>query len=900
MLRALRLALFASAAMAVASAQDGTPPPQPADPAAPAAAAPADPVPAPPPPAVPADPMAERVILPANAAPTLYKLEIAPDLDALTFAGKAEVTVEVREQTDRLVLNGKDLAVASAALDGTPVAKVETDAKLERVTFVAAAPLAPGTHTLTVDYTGRIYEASSGLFVTPYSEGGREKRILMSQFEAGYARRLAPMWDEPAIKAVFELALVVPEGQQALSNTPAAETRHLPGGLKRVAFAPTPKMSSYLLFVGAGEMERITAKAEGVEIGVVTRRGDIRRGSYALDASGPILSYYNDYFGTPFPLPKLDQIAAPGSGGFGAMENWGAIFYFENALLADPALTTEADRQRIYGTIAHEMAHQWFGDLVTMSWWDDLWLNEGFASWMEKKATDHLHPEWQPWLQALKSQQEAMELDGRGSTHAVVQPIRSSEEAETAFDDITYDKGEAVIRMLEAYLGEDAFREGVRAYMKQHAYASTVTEDLWRALQAASDTPVVDIARDFIGQPGIPLVTVGETSCKDGRTQATLRQDRFAVDDSAQIAQRWRVPVVATVLDGTEPAKTVLDGTTVISVAGCGPLKINAGNTGYFRTLYDPADFAALKAYFTRLPAADQLGLLHDTWALASAAYQPMADYLGLTASVSSQADPLVWLQLATTFSTIADLYRGEQGAEAFSAYARARLKPQLERIGWEAGKDEAPNVGVLRAALIETLAKLGDGDTIAETEARFAAFVRDPASLPGGIRRAVTRAIAMHADAAMWATLAKLAATAPSPLEQRFYLEALTWVEDDALAQKSLDLAIAAGTPKQYGPRMIGEIAKHHPDLAWRFVQANMPAISDRLDALSRAGFIPEIAGRSSDGTRAEELKSFFRQTLPDEPDAEMRRAVDKILSNSDVRTNRLPEINDWLGRTQ
>ncbi|MCC6920178.1 MAG: M1 family metallopeptidase [Alphaproteobacteria bacterium] len=894
MRRSLRAALLATTLTAPAFAQDPAPAPTPVP------GAPADPVPAPPAPAVPADPAAERVVLPTNAAPSHYKLEITPDVAALTFAGKAEITVEVTEATDRLVLNAKDLTVASATLDGTPAAKVETDDRLERVTFTAAAPLTPGTHTLAVAYTGRISEASSGLFVTPYTEGGRERRMLMSQFESGYARSLAPMWDEPAIKTVFELALVVPEGEQAISNTPAAGTTRLPGGLKRVAFAPTPKMSSYLLFLGAGDLERITAKTEGVEIGVVTRRGDIRRGGYALDASGPILSYYNDYFATPFPLPKLDQIAAPGAGGFGAMENWGAIFYFENALLVDPSLTTEADRQRIYGTIAHEMAHQWFGDLVTMSWWDDLWLNEGFASWMEKKATDHLHPEWHPWLQALRSQQEAMELDGRGSTHAVVQPIRSSDEAETAFDDITYDKGEAVIRMLEAYLGEDAFREGVRAYMKDHAYGNTVTEDLWRALQAASDTPVVDVARDFIRQPGIPLVTVGPTSCKDGRTLATLRQDRFAVDDSAQIAQHWRVPVVATVLDGTEPTKLVLDGTAVISVAGCGPLKVNTGNAGYFRTLYDPADFAALKAYFTRLPEGDQLGLLHDTWALASAAYQPMADYLGLTAAVSSDADPLVWLQLATTFGTIADLYRGQEGAETFSAWARARLKPQLERIGWEAGKDEAPNAGVLRAALIETLAKLGDGDTIAETQARFAAFERNPAALPGGIRRAVTRAVAMHADAAMWEKLAKRAAAAPSPLEQRFYLEALTWVEDDTLAQKSLELALVPATPRQYGPRMIDEIAKRHPDLAWRFVQANLPAIADRLDALSRAGFIPEIAGRSADGARAEELKSFFKQTLPDAPDAEMRRAVDKILSNSDVRTNRLPEINDWLGRTQ
>lgn len=879
MKRVLRSALMASALVLPALAQD--------------AAAPAAPQPSP-------APAVQREILPEGVVPSLYRLEIAPDTDKLTFAGKAEIEIDVAKATDRLVLNAVDLTVDTATLDDMPTAAIEYDATLERVTFVFPSAIQPGKHVLHVAYAGKIYETSSGLFVTPYTEGGKTKRMLSSQFEAGYARSLAPMWDEPAVKAVFELTLVVPSGETAFSNMPVRQTTWVAGGKKRVSFEPTPKMSSYLLFAGAGDVERITKKTGTVETGVITRRGDIQRGRYALDISGPILEYYNDYFGTPYPLSKLDHIAAPGSGGFGAMENWGAIFYFETSLLVDPALTTESDRQRIFGTVAHEMAHQWFGDLVTMSWWDDLWLNEGFASWMEKKASEHINPTWDIWLQALKSQQDAMQLDARASTHPVVQKLRNVAEAETAFDDITYDKGEAVIRMIEAYLGEDAFRDGVRAYMRKHAYANTVTEDLWTELQATSQTPVLDIARDFTTQPGIPLVLVGKSGCRDGRTYATLRQDRFAVDGSAQDVLHWRVPVVATAISGGEPSRLVLDGEAEISVPGCGPLKINAGNTGYFRTLYEPDDFAALKAWFARLPKADQLGLLHDTWALSSAAYQPMADYLGLTAGVATDADPLVWLQLANTFSTIADLYRGAEGADQFAAFARGRLAPQLKRIGWDAGRDEPPNVGVLRAALIETLAKLGDPQVVAETGRRFAASESGKAPLPGGIRRAVTRAVAMHADETMWDKLAERASSASSPLEQRFYLDALTYVLDDALAEKSLELAVAEGTPKQYGPRMIQEVAKRHPDRAWTFVKTHMGAIDERLDALGRSGFVPEVAGTSADPARADDLKAFFKQTLPNAPDAQMNRAVDKILSNSDIRTKRLPEINDWLSRTQ
>jgi aminopeptidase N len=840
---------------------------------------------------------AERETLPDTAVPLHYRLEVTPDVGAMTFEGAADVTVEVRAATDRIVVNAKDLTIASATLDGAAAA-VEYDAKAERVSFVMPAPIAAGEHRLEIAYRGKIYETSSGLFVTPYADGGAKKVILATQFEPGYARQLAPLWDEPAIKTVFEVAMVAPAGQEAVSNTPIAGSEAV-AGKTRVRFAPTPKMSSYLLFLGMGEFDRITTQEGPTEISVITRKGDAKRGQFALDVSGPILSYFNDYFGTAYPLPKLDQFAVPGAGGFGAMENWGAIFYFETALLVDPALTTEADRQRIYGTIAHEMAHQWFGDLVTMAWWDDLWLNEGFASWMQKKAADRFHPEWGVWLQAIKSQQSAMKLDARSSTHPVVQPVANVAEAESAFDDITYDKGQAVIRMLEAYLGEDAFRAGVRAYMAKHAYGNTVTEDLWTELQAASDTPVLAIARDFTLQPGVPLIAVDAIACVDGQTRVTLHQDRFGVDESVAQKLNWRVPVVAAVLGGGE-ARAVVEGQAALTLAGCGTVKLNAGATGYFRTLYPADAFAALKTDFAKLASADQLGLLYDTWALASAGLQPVADYLSLSGDVAEAADPVVWLQVANTYSEVADLYRGETGAEAFAAYARGRLKPQLEQIGWEASKDEPPNVGILRDALIETLAKLGDPDVLAAAGERFAAFRKDAASLPGGIRRAVTRAVAMQADAAMWDVLHDLSRGAPSPLEQRFYFDALTFVLDPALAQRTLELAIGDEVPKQFAPRMIQSVAQRHPDLAWAFLQAHYEAIETRIDEMARTSFIPRIAGMSANPKRAEELRDVFQKRLPDAPQAEMERAIGKIRSESDVRVKRLPEINDWLSRVQ
>lgn len=842
----------------------------------------------------------KREVLPEGVTPQSYRIEIAPDLDALTFSGTVEVKFEVTEATRKVVMNARDIEIDDVKLAGVEAAPAVTfDEKLQQVTFAFPEELKPGAHEIAITYRGKIFETSSGLFVTPYADNGVMKKMLTSQFEPGDARRLAPMWDEPSAKAVFQMSFVVPEALGTISNTPVVATEPVDGGKKRVTFAPTPKMSSYLLYVGVGEIERITTMAEGVEIGVVTRKGDIERGRYALEVSGPLLTYFNDYFGQDYPLPKMDHMAAPGAGGFGAMENWGAIFYFETALLVDPNLTTEADKQRIYATIAHEMAHQWFGDLVTMSWWDDLWLNEGFASWMQRKASDEFHPEWKTWLQAIRSQQEAMDLDSLVSTHPVVQTVNTLDDAESAFDAITYQKGQSVITMLEGYLGEDAFRDGVRAYMAKHAYANTVTDDLWSALETASGTPVRDIAHDFTRQPGIPLVVVDSVTCADGATKVTLHQARFAMDESANEKMAWRIPVVAKA-GGAEPARAVVSGIAEMTVPGCGPLKLNAGHTGYFRTLYPAAEFTRLKDGFAGLAEADQLGLLYDSWALGAAGMQPVTDYLSLTAAVKSEADPLVWLQLAQTFAKIGDLYRGQEGEEQFAAYVRGRLKPQLQRIGWDETPTESPNVSILRDSLIETLARFGDEEVLAAAKTRFDAFISSGTALPGGIRRAVTRAVAMQADDATWAQLAELAAKAPTPLEQRFYLDALTFVKNPALAEKTLELSVSDAVPKQFGPRMMQETAKRHPDLAWKFVTTHQDAVNARVDEMSRFRFVPSIARASNNPDRAKDLENFFREKMPDAPTTDMERAMGRIVTDGGVRENRLPEINDWLGRSQ
>ena len=453
-------------------------------------------------------PPPDKVVLPADAFPERYDIKLTPNAQTLTFAGEVEIAISVQKATDRIVLNAADLAIGRASLSGRPeYPKLVLDETQQTATFVFEKPVEPGRYVLSIDYTGKIYQQASGLFALDYDSPQGQRRALFTQFENSDARRFVPSWDEPGRKAVFSLTVIVPQDEMAISNMPIADTTEMSGQQMAIRFDNSPKMSSYLLFFALGDFERISQKVGDTEVGVVVRRGETFKAEFALDATVKLLGYYNDYFDTPYPLPKLDLVAAPGqSQQFGAMENWGAIFYFDYVLLLDPQLSTDKDKQNIFITVAHEMAHQWFGNLVTMAWWDDLWLNEGFATWMQNKATDHFHPEWTVWLQTAAYQQYAMDLDARLGTHPVVTPIHDVFQASSAFDDITYYKGMAVVRMLEAYVGEDAFRKGVRAYIEKYAYSNAVTDDLWTEIDKASPLPVSEIARDFTLQAGVPLI----------------------------------------------------------------------------------------------------------------------------------------------------------------------------------------------------------------------------------------------------------------------------------------------------------------------------------------------------------------------------------------------------------
>ena len=841
--------------------------------------------------------------LPRSVRPSHYDVAVTPHAGSMNFDGQVTVTVDVLTPTASITLNAIDLKFSKVSL--VPVTgsatfaapKVAVDANAQTAIFTFAKPIPVGSYRLSMDYTGKIDTQANGLFVIDYDTKAGHKQALYTQFENSDARRFIPSWDEPAYKATFSLTATVPAGQMAVSNMPAAQKTDIGNGLTRVQFQQSPKMSTYLLFFGAGDFDRATTSSDGTEIGVVTQKGVSAQAGFELDSAKAILHEYNDYFGTPYPLPKLDNIASPGSSQFfAAMENWGAIFTFEYAMLLDPSISTQADKEEVFGDAAHEMAHQWFGDLVTMRWWDDLWLNEGFASWMATRTTVKLHPEWHVELDTVAIREAAMNLDAVNTSHPIVQHVETVEQANQAFDAITYSKGESVIRMLENYLGSDVWRDGVRRYIKDHAYGNTVSDDLWKAMETVTDKPVTTIAHDFTLQPGVPLIRVISETCKNGSTTLELTQGQFNKGVANRMMRHWHVPVIAQTVGGA-PASTLVNGRASLVVPGCGPVVVNAGQGGYYRTLYSPESFAGLSANYAKLAPIDQLGLLDDSWALGLAGLEPASSVLDLIKATPKDADPVLWDNIAGVLGGLDHYYRdGDAEQAAFRSFAIAKLEPVFSQVGWEAKAGEAAPVAILRNRLIGTLGSLGDQSVIKEAQRRFAAQATDPSAVPGPLRKTITAVVAYNADAGTWDQLHTRAQTEKTPLVKDTLYSLLASTKDEALAKRALDLALTSEPGATNSSNMISTVARSHPELAFDFAVAHREQMNQLIDSTSRSEYFPRLVSASLDPATIGKMRAFAQAYIAPTSRRGADTAVANIQYRIGVRKDRMPEIDAWL----
>jgi aminopeptidase N len=820
--------------------------------------------------------------LPKNVVPLDYDIALIPDVESHTVNGREIIVLHFRAVTDTIVFNSLNETLSDVRFDGHAVESVKSSDEQQLTTVLLKEPAIRGQHTLSFSYTGKMESVGRGMFSQAYSQPDGTKGLLVStKFEATDARRMFPCWDEPAFRARFRLSVTAPARWVAVSNMPVTQrTTHR--DLATTSFDRSPKMPTYLLELSVGDLAKISAERDGVTLNVWAVRGQEQQGTVALANARQILGDYNSYFGYAFPLPKLDSIAIPG-GFSGAMENWGAITYTDQILLLNSS-STMANEQAVFSTQAHEMAHQWNGDLVTMGWWDDIWLNESFASWRAAKETDERHPEWRWWEKEDASKENAMAADARINSHAIQVHIADELLVVNAFDsEIAYDKGQSLVHMLEAYLGPEVFRDGVRRFMKAHAFSNATTTDLWNALSAASGHDLASVAGSWVGQAGFPLVSVAASCDAEGHRSLNLTQKRFLLRGVDADGALWSIPLrIRSGLLEEVHTQLMSDAALTVAAGSCDePLTLDAGNVGFFRVAYDEPTLKVNTRDFAALPDSDRIALLDDQWALVEADQQQLGSYLHLVAQMGSDLNTRAWTQIVGALNTVHETLRGSPDLAAFDAFACKLLRPTADQLGWESGAQELPDRQELRRTIIAALGTFGDEGVLTGARQRFAAFLADHSAVHPDEQMLILSIVAKHADAATFEQLHTLAKSAKTDTEMRRDYFAMMETEDPALATQAASIAMSGEIPPQAAVLrffMLLTLANDHPKLAWEVVSAHV----DELIA-PQGRYAPTTLARSVpaafwDALPPEELETWLTAHVPAALAANITRAMETV----------------------
>jgi puromycin-sensitive aminopeptidase len=835
--------------------------------------------------------------LPRTAAPRRYTLCLAPDVPAATFDGTAEIELDVLEPIDRLVCNAAELAITDAAVtlaDGSRHgATVTLDEVAERATFSFSEQLAPGTVVLSCSFTGVLNDLLRGFYRSTYvDEAGASHTIATTQMESTDARRAFPCWDEPDRKAVFDVTLVVDPEFNAYSNSSVVGDTIDADGRRRVRFAPTMVMSSYLVALIVGPLVATEPRdVDGVPVRIIHVPGKERLTGYALDVAEHALRFFSAYFDIAYPADKLDLVAVPDFA-FGAMENLGCVTFRETALLVDPESAARAELERVADVIAHEIAHMWFGDLVTMGWWEGIWLNEAFATFMEVLCVDAFRPRWQRWVSFGLEREAALAVDGLHSTRPIEYPVGSPEEADGMFDVLTYQKGGSVLRMLEQYLGATVFRDGVRRYLRQHAYANTVTSDLWDALEAASGEPVRAVADTWILQGGHPLVTL-----RDGR----LHQEPFAYGRSEpgaddNIGSAWQVPVIVRAAGSADETRLLLgeEPADLGELAGDGPAVVNAGGWGVYRTGYGPAQLAELGAHLGRLAPLERANLFSDTWALVLAGHVSVAEFLALGVQLGQDDEPSTFATLAGALS-LCDRVVAERDRPALAAATRSLLGGRAASLGWEPQRGEGERTPSLRALLVSMLGTLGEDEaTRREARARYDAAAGGGAALDPNLESAVLDVVADAGRVADYEAFLGHYRAPKTPQEEQRYLRALCDFPDADLAERTFSLALSE-VRTQDAPYVILDLLAARPNGpdAWERLKASWDDVMARFPINSHSRMLSGIRVLCRDEALADDVARF----VAEHPLRSGQRSVEQSLERLRINTAFGTRERDGLG---
>ena len=782
--------------------------------------------------------------LPRTIVPSRYELRLQPDLDDASFTGSEVVSVTVVEPVREVVLNAIELEIHEAAMvDASgvshPAAAISYDEEKERATFSFGDELQPGEWHLHTSFSGILNDKLRGFYRSTYKDAdGKEKTIATTQFEATDARRAFPCWDEPDLKATFKVFLAVDEELVAVSN--ASEVSAAPAGDGKVVheFAETMKMSTYLVAFIVGDLE-VSGPVDtaGVPLRVLHTPGKTHLAEFALEAGAFALDYLATYYDIPYPGDKLDMIAVPDFA-WGAMENLGAVTYRETALLVDKKRGTQAELARVADVIAHELAHMWFGDLVTMKWWNGIWLNEAFATFMELKCVDAFRPEWKRWLSFADFRAQSMDVDGLSATRPVEFDVVSPEEANAMFDTLTYGKGSAVLRMLEQYLGEETFRNGIRRYLKAHAYSNTETDDLWAALEAESGEPVGEIMSGWIFQGGYPQVDVFETD-----SGYRLEQRHFRFLDGGD--STWKVP--ALYRTDSEEGRVVI-GSEPVEITAAGGLLLNSGGDGFYRVNYPEQLLQELAADFRELAPAERYTLIADTWANVLSGAIPAANFVALAGAVSDEDEPDVW---GVALSGLGELNRvvSEEDRPQLQSIVRDLVAPKATDMGWEPSDDETDLSRKLRGLLLRTLGNLG-GDAETQDRARhvFAKSLEDRDSVDADVADAAIGIVAANGGGEEFERFLRLRDDADSPQDEVRYLRAAAAIPDEETAARLIEMVLAGQVRSQDANWLLARLLGHKDTgpLVWDLVKANWQGILESMPPQNRRRMLDLIMYRS------------------------------------------------------
>ena len=814
-----------------------------------------------------------RYRLPDDVRPLRYELTIEPDLDVGSFTGTVEVLLDCRRSTDRLVCNALGLDILSAELHDTsgPIGIVDVglDVDAERVAFTLDRPIGRGSATVRIGFAGALDERLRGFYRSTFIDrDGVERSLATTQFEATDARRAFPCWDEPALKATFAVSLVVDADHLAVSN--AAETSRTPVDGRPhkhlVRFAETMPMSTYLVAFVVGPLEATPAiDVDGVGIRVVHTPGQGHLTAHALETAAFCLRHFADYYGIAYPGDKLDLVAVPDFA-FGAMENLGCVIFREVLLLVDPATTTQAELQNVTDVIAHELAHMWFGDLVTMKWWNGIWLNEAFATFMEMAATDAFRPQWDRWTSFGLARTAAFDTDALASSRPIEYPVVSPADAEGMFDILTYEKGAAVVRMLEQYLGPEEFRAGIRHYLSTHEYDNTETTDLWDAIETATGQPVRRIMDSWIFQAGFPAISVDLVD--DGGT-LRVAQHRFGYAGGSDAAAHdgtsaWSVPLILTqrsASDGVVGLEKVLLEDRSMDITLLEPTEWIMGNTegvGFYRVRYAPALRDALVTHAQRdLSPIERYGIVDDDWAWVLAGVHEANDFLGLLEAFVDESDLSVWQRMVAGLGELDRLVDGE-ARMVLRDRIRALLTPAYERLGDEPVDNEPDRRSALRGVLIQALGVLGDDHDV---QARSRALLMIDGLHPDpALVAAATTVVAHSGTETDFVDYVDRMRSAATPQESIRWLGALADFRDPTVMKRVLDLSLTDDVRTQDAPLLLRRALANRDlgPMAWSFVATQWEAINRRLPSNSIARMLAGVRTLGDPETAAA-VKSFF-----------------------------------------